>query len=115
MKADYCKCDVALGGDLRNVLHATNLTWPEVCVMSELHGENAVSNIVVTHTGEVDMRAEIDRMRFTYPPHAVQALYPGANPNIKFEAPDYIEREAPKAAHAKKPEPVAQNKTADLL
>lgn len=114
MKVDYCKCDVALGGDLRNVLHTTNLTWPEVCVMSEVHGENAVSNIVVTHTGEIDPRAEIERMRFTYPAPAMQALYPGANPNIKFEAPEYIEREVPKAAPAKKPEAVAQ-KTADLL
>lgn len=114
MKVDYCKCDISLGGDLRNVLHATNLTWPEICVMSELHGEGAVNNIFVTHTGEIDPRSEIERMRFTYPPQAMQNLYPGANPNIKFEAPEYIQRAEAKAAPVKRSEPVV-NKTADLL
>lgn len=115
MKADYLKCNVAIGGDIRNVYHATNLTWPEVCIMRELHGEQSVSDIVVTHTSDIERNIEWDRIRFSYPEQAVKNLYPGVSPNLAFEAPEYIDREVPKAS-AKKPEPAKHEaKTADLL
>jgi hypothetical protein len=114
MKADYLKANVAIGGDIRNVLHVTNLLWPEVCVMRELHGEQAVNDIVVTHTSEIDPRSEFERIRFSYPEIVVRNLYPGVNPNLKWEAPDYIDSEVAKAAPAKPAKPDT-NKTPDLL
>ncbi len=104
MNADIFKCNIAVGGDVRNVYHATGLTWPEINIMTELHGENSVSDIVVTHTKEIVPQAEFERIRFSYPAGAIKNLYPGVSPNLKWVAPDYIEREAPKPTQAKKPE-----------
>lgn len=101
MKADFLKADVALGGDVRQVVRVTNQTWPDICVMREIHGDDSVSNIVVTHTREANEFEEVARIRATYPEAVVQRLYPGMNPNIKFVAPDYIDREVPKEEPAK--------------
>lgn len=116
MKADILKCNVAIGGDVRNVLHCTNLTWPEVCIMRELHGEQSVNDIVVTAINEIDERSEFERIRFAYPEYAVKNLYPGVSPNVVFVAPEYIDRDVPRPTPAKKQEAHKHdNKSDDLL
>lgn len=100
MKADKLKCNVAVGGDIRQVVHMSNLTWPEVCVLRELHGDQFVTEILVTHIADINEHEAFTHMRMTYPEPVVKALYPGVSPNIKYGAPDYIERaeEAPQPA-----------------
>lgn len=63
---DQLMADIAIGGDIKNVVHRDDLTWPEVVLMRDIHGEAAVTNIEITGESELDERDEIERLRTRY-------------------------------------------------
>ena len=63
---DQLMADIAIGGDIKNVVHRADLTWPEVVLMRDIHGEAAVTNIEITGESPLDPRDEIERLRVRY-------------------------------------------------
>jgi hypothetical protein len=74
-------CDVALGGDILNVVarhEFTPVTYPEMLVLRFIHGETSVTNVF--DVGYVD-RAEGEekkRLSETYGDALMKKLFPGA-------------------------------------
>jgi hypothetical protein len=58
---------VAIKGDRNNTLLKTDLTPPEVLLLQQLHGEDAVLQIEPIQNVERDPLAEIDRLKSMYP------------------------------------------------
>lgn len=73
-------CDVALAGDIRNVVHRgvdNPVTFPERCVLEFLHGEGAITN--VRDMGEVQRHQGDERKRLNaiYGSGIIDQLFPG--------------------------------------
>ena len=60
---------VALGNDRYNMLWKTNITPPEILLLQQLHGQDAVTQI--EPVGEIDRQPfeELDRLKTAYPIH----------------------------------------------
>jgi hypothetical protein len=58
--------DIALGGDIKNVVRREDLTWPELVLMRDIHGEAAVTNIEVVGESPLDPNDEINRLKARY-------------------------------------------------
>lgn len=78
-------CDVALAGDILNVVsrHAfIPVTYPEMLVLRYLHGENAITNIFDVGYVERDEDSEFKRLQETYGAVVKDKLFPGAGTRI---------------------------------
>lgn len=112
---EICKCEIRLGGDLRNSVPRRNITPAEVMVLQEVHGAaDAVVKIVIT--GDVERTALEEKARLNYlyrkpmgkdGVNAVNKIFPGSSPNLpeKFsqllEMPvDIVDGRVPKDATA---------------
>lgn len=85
-KFQLLSCDIALGGDILNVVsrHAfIPVTYPEMLVLKYLHGENAVTNIFDVGYVEREERAEYARLVETYKSEVIsEKLFPGAGTRL---------------------------------
>jgi hypothetical protein len=76
-------CDVAIGGDLLNIVARSEfepVTFPELLLLQRLHGEVAITEI--RQCGETEERAqaiERQRLREIYSPKIVDEMFPGYN------------------------------------
>lgn len=79
-------CDVALGGDILNVVarHQFNpVTYPEMLILKFIHGQDAVTNIVDVGATERDDADEGKRLSETYGDELVRGkLFPGAGTRL---------------------------------
>lgn len=89
----FCTCEIRIGGDLRNVVardHFAPVSYPEVGVLQEVHGDDAILNVKPFIDVEQDARAERERLRLIYGNRAVEAVFGGGrNPgNMPMQAPN---------------------------
>ena len=79
------RCLVALGGDKDNVVSRDRgrpITYPELPILQNLHGENAIEDIAVVGTCEMSADEMLARVRTIYGDEAVKAVYPGTKPKL---------------------------------
>jgi hypothetical protein len=79
------ECLVAVGGDTNNVVHrgdSNPITYPELLLFQYVHGDDAVTDAYELGMEERDNNAELDRLRRTYGPAAVQDVFPGSKPRL---------------------------------
>jgi hypothetical protein len=97
----FCTCVVAITEDNGNAVHRTEfnpVSWPEIEVISALHGPASVSNVIPFVLVRQPADRERDRLFNIYGPIVVQqvdtapAIYPGRHPNMPLEAPDFTIR-----------------------
>lgn len=72
---DQLTANVAIGGNLQNVLNKTHLTIPEIVMLRNIHGQAAVFNIKVVGTYSHDEEAERDRLGRLYDDQKVQDVF----------------------------------------
>lgn len=103
-----CTCTVALAGDITTTVHrgpSRPVTWPEVEVLMDIHGEDAITDIEVIGTDDTTNAAEYERLTLKYGQDVTAKLFPGKRPAILLKAPDHIPRADPFAGA--EPEPKA--------
>jgi hypothetical protein len=97
----FCTCVVAITEDAGNTVHRNEfnpVSWPEIEVISVLHGYSAVSHVIPFVKVRQTPDRERDRLLGIYGPIVVQqvdampAVYPGRHPNMTLEAPDFTVR-----------------------
>lgn len=99
---DFVSCKIALGGDSNNVLYRgpdVPVSWPEVRVLQQLHGEDNVFDCAFTGSEATTVQAEKMRLLGLYGSEAVNICYPGSRPMMELEFPgdrDPIAIERPK-------------------
>lgn len=95
MKFDIMRCAVAIAGDQRQVVHigeTGDLTWPEVVILTAIHGAHSVTDIAVTgERDDIVAEVELERLKKKYPGIA-GAVFSGYAAQIPAKAPDHIER-----------------------
>lgn len=67
--------NVAIGGNLGNVLSKDFMTIPEVVMLRNIHGDAAVFNLAVTDQMEIDDEAERNRLGILYGDQKVQDVF----------------------------------------
>ena len=99
---DFVSCKIALGGDPNNVLYRgpdVPVSWPEVRVLQQLHGEDNVFDCVFSGSEPATPQGEKMRLLGLYGSEAVGFCYPGSRPMMEMEFPgdrDPIAIERPK-------------------
>jgi len=80
--------NVAIGGNLGNVLSKDFMTIPEVVMLRNIHGDAAVFNLAVTDQMEIDDESERNRLGILYGDQKVQDVFGayGALPRTFEEA-----------------------------
>lgn len=75
---EYAKAEIRLAGSLENTV-VKNVSAPEIAVLRQIHGEDAVVNAIYSHSdSEVTQKAERERLSKFYNPGVVEKLFPGA-------------------------------------
>ena len=76
----YCTCKINLAGQNCHTVHYNEfnpVTWPEIQVLMQLHGEENVMDIMPVGIGEVWPAEEKNRLVAIYGPKVVEACFPG--------------------------------------
>jgi hypothetical protein len=77
-KIQYCTCKVNLAGqNCHTVIYNDPVTWPEIQVLMQLHGEENVMDIMPCGIGDVWPTDEKNRLTGIYGPKVVEACFPG--------------------------------------
>jgi len=79
-KIQYCTCKVNLAGqNCHTVIYNefNPVTWPEIQVLMQLHGEENVMDIMPCGIGDVWPTDEKNRLTGIYGPKVVEACFPG--------------------------------------
>ena len=63
---NFYTINVALGGDIRNVVSRKGCTAPELALLRNIHGDTAVNNIALAGKVEADSDTERDRLSQIY-------------------------------------------------
>jgi hypothetical protein len=106
---------VALGGDEGQIVHRTQdnpITYPEMLVLTYLHGENAVSDAYALGSIERENMDELERLRVTYGKLAITDVFPGIKPRLPAQDTRIKSRTAP-TAPKRKPLPARQEELED--
>jgi hypothetical protein len=99
-KIHYCRCRINLSGqNCHTVVYDqfNPVTWPEVQVLMQLHGEENVMDIVPVSIGECWVGQEKQRLVQIYGPRVVEACFPGRNFRMELlmtgdeQLPTYVE------------------------
>jgi len=72
---EFCKCTVAIGGDIRAVVPKPIVSIPEIMLLQQIHGVGAVTNIKVIETQDTTSEAERDRLGRFYGDEKVVNLF----------------------------------------
>jgi hypothetical protein len=79
-KIQYCTCKINLAGQNCHTVHYNEfnpVTWPELQVLMQLHGEENVMDIMPCGIGEVWPTDEKNRLVGIYGPKVVETCFPG--------------------------------------
>jgi hypothetical protein len=79
-KIQYCRCKVNLAGQNCHTVNFDEfmpVTWPEVQVLMQLHGEENVMEIAPVGIGETYPSAEKNRLIGIYGKPVVETCFPG--------------------------------------
>ncbi|MFT7754550.1 UNVERIFIED_CONTAM: hypothetical protein ODX46_00065 [Salmonella enterica subsp. enterica serovar Enteritidis] len=80
---------IALAGDITNVVNrsiSNPVSWPEIAVLQEGHGEQCIQEFAVCEEVETTAAAEKARLLLKYGA-VVEVVYPGRNPQMDFVDP----------------------------
>lgn len=94
-------CEIALAGDIRNVVARgfdNPVTYPELLVLQFLHGDEAVSNVYDIGAADRPNEEEFLRLKQTYG-NIVTTLFPGVR-TVLPEAGNYPKKRVPVPAPA---------------
>jgi hypothetical protein len=90
MKMHYCTARLNLSGQGFHIIHYGKhepLSWPELQVLMQLHGDENVMDIVAVAIGETTPNAEKRRLLAKYR-GVVEAVFPGRVPRMEMLLPD---------------------------
>ena len=85
----FCTAHIAIGGDNRNIMYRDEfapISWPEVYVLREIHGGNAVTEIRPFANVRQSARAERERLSMKYGDEVLGVLWGGKNPPPELDA-----------------------------
>jgi len=74
---EYANAEIRLAGSLENTVIKT-VSAPEIAVLRQLHGDDAVVEVTYSHEGDISQKAERERLSKFYNPFVVEKLFPGA-------------------------------------
>jgi hypothetical protein len=103
-KIHYCRCRINLSGQNCHIVNYDEfnpVTWPEVQVLMQLHGEENVMDIIPVSIGEVYPTREKERLIQIYGFKVVEACFPGRAFRMDMMMtgdeglPAYVEGQAP--------------------
>jgi len=80
MKIHYCGCRINLAGQNCHIViydKHNPLSWPEVQVLQQLHGDENVMDIVPVEIGEASRGREKERLAAIYGGRVVETCFPG--------------------------------------
>ena len=86
-QVQYCRCRINLAGQNCHtiILNEYNpVTWPEVQILMQLHGEENVMDIAPVGIGEVWPSNEKTRLVNRYGVRVVEACFPGRNFRMEY-------------------------------
>lgn len=93
MQQHLCTCMIDVGNEKLCIIYRdeTNpVPWPEVRVIQEMHGEDAVFDITPVALGERETPArEKERLVLKYGRDAVEAVYAGKAYHMEFFVPGW--------------------------
>ena len=72
---NYYSVNVAIGGDIRNVVTRRGCTPPELALLRMVHGDTAITNISLAGKVEADSDTERDRLSQIYGDDRVDAEF----------------------------------------
>src|SRR3954462_3825940 len=81
-KVHYCRCRVNLAGQNCHIVSYDQhnpLTWPEVQVLQQLHGDENVMDIMPVRLGDAVPAREKERLVAIYGYRVVETVFPGRN------------------------------------
>ena len=79
-KIQYCTCKINLSGQNYHTVHYNQfnpVTWPEIQVLQQLHGEENVMDVMPIGIGEVWPTEEKNRLASIYGRQIVETCFPG--------------------------------------
>ena len=85
----FCTGHIAIGGDNRNIMYRDEfapISWPEVYVLREIHGGDAVTEIIPFVDVKQTARAERERLSMKYSDEVLAKLWGGKNPPQELNA-----------------------------
>jgi len=87
----FCKANIALGGDDRNVVIRTEhnpVSWPEIEILRLLHGGQSITEVQPFAKVHQSARAERDRLARMYGDEVCATAWGGRSAPSEMEAPD---------------------------
>lgn len=87
---DWVTAKIALGGEQGHIMYRgldNPVSWPEVRILQQLHGDNSVFDCDFHHSAPSNPQMEKMRLLGLYGSEVVNAIYPGARPMIDMEFP----------------------------
>jgi len=85
----FCTAYVALAGDDQQVVFRglySPISWPEIEVIRQMHGDDAVRQAQPFVRVEQSPRAEKERLGLIYGEMVDKQVYPGRNPTMEMDA-----------------------------
>jgi len=86
----FCTAHISIGGDPRNIMYRDQfspVSWPEVEVLREIHGHDAVSEIIPFTVVNQTARDERQRLASKYGDEVLATRWGGKNPPTELDAP----------------------------
>jgi len=86
-QVQYCTCKINLAGqNCHTVIYGEHnpVTWPEIQVLMQLHGEENVMDIMPCGVGEVWPTEEKNRLASIYGKRIAETCFPGRNFRMEF-------------------------------
>jgi hypothetical protein len=111
-KIQYCTCRINLSGQNCHIVSFDQykpVTWPEVQVLMQLHGEENVMDVMPISIAEVNPALEKERLRQLYGFRVVESVFPGRAFRMELmmtgddQLPTYVEGQAPRNGNGPKP------------
>ena len=93
MQQHLCECFIDVAGEKLNVIwkgEPNLVPWPEIAVLLQMHGEQAVYDIKPVTLGPRESAArEKERLALKYGRDTVESVYAGRMPNIEWFMPGW--------------------------
>ena len=86
----FCTAQIAIGGDSGNIAYAgpfDPVSWPEILVLQEVHGGDAVTDVEALASVDISSRAERDRLAIKYGDAVVSKVFGGKQGPGEMEVP----------------------------
>lgn len=85
----FCTAYINIGGDNRNIMYRDEfspISWPEVLVLREIHGSDAVGEVIPFVEVKQTPRDERQRLLMKYPEEVLGAIWGGKNAPSELSA-----------------------------